>query len=66
MHCVRCGRPLIKAAKTIPSKRGPLAWGNVCALKSGLIEPKARTPAMVTHQQADEVDPNQLTLELIA
>ena len=66
MHCVRCGRPLTTPAKTIASKNGPLMWGPVCAIKSGLIEPKARTPAMVTHQQADEVDPNQLTLELAA
>ena len=66
MHCVRCGRPLTHPAKTIESKNGPLMWGPVCAIKSGLIEPKARTPALVTHQQADEVDPNQLTLELIA
>ena len=64
MHCVRCGRPLIKAAKTIASKNGPLMWGPVCALKSGLIEPKPRASALVTHQQADEVDENQLTLEL--
>ena len=66
MHCVRCGRPLTHPAKTIPSKNGPLMWGRVCAIKSGLIEPKARTPALVTHQQAEEVDPNQLTLELAA
>ena len=66
MHCVRCGRPLTISAKTIASKNGPLMWGPVCAIKSGLIEPKARTPAMVTHQQADEADPNQLTLELTA
>ena len=66
MHCVRCGRPLTNPAKTIASKNGPLMWGPVCALKSGLIEPKARTPALVTHQQADEVDENQLTLELTA
>ena len=66
MRCVRCDRPLTHPAKTIDSKHGPLMWGPVCALKSGLIEPKARTPAMVTHQQAEEVDPNQMTLELIA
>ena len=66
MHCVRCGRPLTTPAKTIASKNGPLMWGPVCAIKSGLTEPKARTTALVTHQQADEVDPNQLTLELTA
>ena len=66
MHCVRCGRPLTTPAKAIASKNGPLMWGRVCAIKSGLIEPKARTPGPVTHQQADEVDENQLTLELTA
>ena len=66
MRCVRCDRPLTHPAKTIASKNGPLMWGPVCALKSGLIEPKASTPAMVTNQQADEADPNQLTLELTA
>lgn len=66
MHCVRCGKPLIKAAKTIPAKNGPLAWGPVCAIKSGLLEPKPRAKAIVVHQQADEVDPNQMTLELAA
>lgn len=66
MHCVRCGRPLTTPAKAIASKNGPLMWGRVCAIKSGLIEPKARTPALVTHQQADEVNKNQLTLELAA
>ena len=66
MHCVRCGRPLIKAAKTIPAKNGPLAWGRACALKSGLIEPKPRAKALVVHQQEKAVDPDQLTLELTA
>ena len=66
MQCVICKRPLLNPAKTMETKHGPLMWGRVCAIKSGLIEPKARTPALVTHQQADEVDPNQLTLELIA
>lgn len=66
MHCVRCGRPLTKAAKTIPAKNGPLAWGRACAIKSGLLEPKTRARALVTHQQADEVDENQMALELTA
>ena len=66
MHCVRCGRPLTHPAKTIPSKNGPLAWGRACALKSGLLAPKPRQRALVVHQQAEEVDPNQMTLELAA
>ena len=66
MHCVRCGRPLTTPAKTIASKNGPLMWGPVCAIKSGLIEPKARTPALGTHYQAQEVDENQMALELTA
>lgn len=66
MRCVRCGRSLIKAAKTIPSKNGPLAWGRACAIKSGLLEPKPRAKVIVVHQQAEDVDPNQMTLELAA
>lgn len=66
MHCVRCGRPLTIAAKSIPSRNGPLNWGRVCALKSGLIDHKTRQRALVTHQQAQEVDENQLSLELAA
>jgi hypothetical protein len=66
MRCVRCDRPLLHPAKTIDSKRGPLMWGPVCALKAGLIEPPTRQRALVTHHQAQEVDENQLTLELAA
>ena len=66
MHCVRCGRQLIKAAKTIPAKNGPLAWGRVCAIKSGLIEPKPRQRTLITHHQVQEVDENQMALELTA
>lgn len=66
MYCVRCGKPLIKAAKTIPAKNGPLMWGPACALKAGLIDPPTRQRALVTHHQAQEVDENQLTLELAA
>lgn len=66
MRCVRCDRPLAHPAKTIPAKNGPLAWGRACAIKSGLLEPKPRTKAVVVHQQADEMDENQLTLELAA
>lgn len=66
MRCVRCDRPLLHPAKTIDSKRGPLMWGPVCALKAGLIEAPPRQRALVTHHQAQEVDENQLTLELAA
>lgn len=66
MHCVRCGRPLTLAAKSIPSRNGRLNWGRVCALKSGLIDPKPRQRQLVTHQQAQEVDESQLSLELAA
>ena len=66
MHCVRCGRPLTTPAKTIASKNGPLMWGPVCALKSGLIEPKPRQRTIITHHQVQEVDENQMALELTA
>lgn len=64
MRCVRCDRPLTHPAKTIDSKHGPLMWGPVCALKAGLIDMPTRQRALVMHQQAEEVDPNQMTLEL--
>lgn len=66
MRCVRCDRPLSHPAKTIDSKHGPLMWGPVCALKSGLIEPKPRARSLVVHQQEKAVDHDQLTLELTA
>ena len=66
MHCVRCRRPLTTPAKAIASKNGPLMWGPVCAIKSGLIEPKARQRTIITHHQAQEVDENQMALELTA
>ena len=66
MHCVRCGRPLTMAAKSIPSRNGPLNWGRVCAIKSGLIDPKPRTVKPVTHTEHTEADPNQMALELAA
>lgn len=65
MHCVRCGRPLKEAARSIPSRNGPLMWGRVCAIRSGLLEPKPRT-AKVVHTQQAEYDPNQMALELSA
>lgn len=66
MRCVRCGRPLTTAAKSIPSRNGPLMWGRVCALKAGLIEPKPRQRTIITHHQAPDVDESQMALELTA
>lgn len=66
MRCVRCDRPLSHPAKTIDSKHGPLMWGPVCALKAGLIDPKPRQRALITHHQAQEVNENQMALELTA
>ena len=66
MHCVRCGRPLTTPAKAIASKNGLLMWGRVCAIKSGLLEPKARVRTLITYHQAQEVDESQMTLELAA
>lgn len=63
MRCVRCGRPLTHPAKTIDSKHGPLMWGPVCALKSGLIEPRPRGQAQ-SHTGASEADPRQLALDM--
>jgi hypothetical protein len=41
-------------------------WGPVCALKAGLIDPRPRQRALITHHQAQEVEENQMALELTA
>lgn len=64
MNCVRCGRPINLAARVIPSKRGPLAWGPVCARKAGLIEHRPRVTRPKEQERPGIPDPNQMTLEL--
>lgn len=53
MECVRCGRPLLKPAKTINSRQGPLMWGRACAIRDGVITPKPRPKALVTHDTGE-------------
>lgn len=66
MNCVRCGRPLLAPAKSIPSRQGLLAWGRVCAIKSGLIEVRSRKFFARQQPQPSEADPRQMTLEAFA
>lgn len=66
MNCIRCGRPLATPAKTILSRQGLLAWGRVCAIKSGLIEVKRREAFAAQQAQPAEPDPRQMTLEAFA
>lgn len=61
--CVRCGRPLVQPARSIPSKAGPLLFGRVCAIKSGLLHPQPRQRAIVDAMaQPEQPDPNQMAL----
>ena len=67
MKCVKCGRPLgPKPAATVKTKQGLSAWGPVCARRAGLIEAKPRQRALKVIHQAQEVDPRQIPLELVA
>ena len=34
MRCVICKRPLLRAAKTVPTKGEPLHFGRQCAIKA--------------------------------
>jgi len=44
MHCVRCGRLILRPerASTIPAQGGAVAWGPKCAVVAGLVKPKKR------------------------
>lgn len=38
MKCVLCGRVLLTAALSIPTRNGQLAYGPKCARKAGLVQ----------------------------
>ena len=38
MQCVLCGRELLTAAVSIPTRNGSIAYGPKCARKAGLLQ----------------------------
>jgi hypothetical protein len=48
MKCARCGKALSKAAATIPTQNGALAFGPKCAKAAGLHKHKPRQSEAVT------------------
>jgi len=48
---VHCNRPLIKAAVSIPSKNGILAWGPKCAKLLRMAAPDPKRARRVTPQR---------------
>lgn len=38
MKCVLCGRALLTAALSVPTRNGPMAYGPKCARKAGLVQ----------------------------
>ena len=38
MKCVLCGRVLLAAALSVPTRNGPMAYGPKCARKAGLLQ----------------------------
>lgn len=70
MNCIRCGKPIGKAAFLIPAtKGGPLAFGPVCARKAGLVEKPTKPMPLFSRLPAKahppEHDPNQIQLEFV-
>lgn len=67
MKCISCGRPLSATpAATVQTRQGLSAWGPVCARRAGLIAAKPRQRALKVIHQAQEADPRQIPLELVA
>ena len=38
MKCVRCNRPLLVPAASVPTRSGIVGYGPVCAKKAGLLQ----------------------------
>jgi hypothetical protein len=67
LRCAMCNRPLNAAAVSIASRRGLLAFGRVCARRSGLTlraARKARQTAVRAKRQAVLFDSRQMAFEL--
>lgn len=67
MHCVMCGRPMLKAA-AMASKAGTVGpVGPKCAREAGLLHSthrKAAPRARLTVPASRPADPRQMALEL--
>ena len=48
MKCVLCGRVLLTAALSIPTRNGQLAYGPKCARKAGLVQ---KVGPRITHHK---------------
>lgn len=48
MQCVLCGRALLTAAVSIPTRNGQISYGPKCARKAGLVQ---KAGQRITHVQ---------------
>lgn len=63
MKCVLCGRVLLTAALSIPTRNGPLAYGPKCARKAGLVQ---KAGQRTSHVQKTQPRPGKQSLRAIA
>lgn len=73
MQCVLCGRALLTAAVSIPTRGGPISYGPKCARKAGLLQKAGqrtthtqKTPPQARKAQANTIgrDADTHTLNL--
>ena len=38
MKCIRCNKPLLTPAVSVPTRNGVIGYGPVCARKAGLLQ----------------------------
>ena len=50
MKCVRCNRPLLVPAASVPTRNGVIGYGPVCARKAGLLQNPS--PRITQHRKS--------------
>ena len=50
MKCIRCNRPILAAAVSVPTRNGPVGYGPVCAKKAGLLQNPS--PRITQHRKS--------------
>ena len=56
MKCIRCSRPLLTPAVSVPTRNGLVGYGPVCAKKAGLLNQGQRiTQARKTPPRGQKV-----------
>jgi hypothetical protein len=62
MHCIACGRFLLRAAATVTTADGTGYSGPACARKLGLLAPRVARPRTVSRPARRGVESRQMEL----